>query len=156
MSCRIVCAKPEDLEIWPNTKFSFLLNQGQDFVIFSIGFFDLRTSSLVTWSVDVMFSNLRQNFISKPCVLFSSSAVKIHDSHAYRNMDMTRERISFTFDSRDILLSLHTGFRFVRAAKACAILERTFGFELLSKTIATWYLKLVTVQSFCPVTLISR
>ena len=40
-------------------------------------------------------------------------------------MEMTRERISFTFDPRDMLLSLQMGFSFVRAAVACAILERT-------------------------------
>ena len=61
--------------------------------------------------------------------LFSNSAVKVHDSQAYRNMEMTRERISFTFDPRDMLLSLQMGFRFVRAAVACAILERTSGLE---------------------------
>ena len=38
---------------------------------------------------------------------------------------MTRERTSFTFDPRDMLLSLQMGFSFVRAAVACAILERT-------------------------------
>ena len=57
--------------------------------------------------------------------LFSSSAAKVHDSHAYRNMDMIRERISFTFGPRDMLLLLHIGFSFVRAAVARAILERT-------------------------------
>ena len=31
------------------------------------------------------------------CVFFSNSAVKVHDSQAYKNMEMTRERISFTF-----------------------------------------------------------
>ena len=37
-------------------------------------------------------------------------------------MDMTREIISFTLDSIDILLFLLIGFSFVRAAVACAIL----------------------------------
>ena len=44
-------------------------------------------------------------------------------------MEMTRERISFTFDPRDMLLSLQMGFSFVRAAVACAILERTSGWS---------------------------
>ena len=43
-----------------------------------------------------------------------------------QNIDMTREHISFTFDPRDTLLYFHI---FVRAAVACAILERTSGFE---------------------------
>ena len=68
---------------------------------------------------------------------------------------MTRERISFTFDPRDMLLSLQMGFSFVRAAVACAILERTFGLEPSSETTAPRYLKLVTVPSFCPFTFIS-
>ena len=85
---------------------------------------------------------------------FSSSAIKVFKSQAFRNMDMTRERISFPFDPKH-MLSLHIGFSFVRAAVACAILERTSDFEPSSETIAPRYLKLVTVPSFCPLTLIS-
>ena len=57
-------------------------------------------------------------------MLFSNSAVNVHDSQAYRNMDMTWERISFTFDPKDILLSIQTGFSFVWAAVVCSVLER--------------------------------
>ena len=70
-------------------------------------------------------------------------------------MEMTRERISFAFDPRDMLLSLQMGFSFVRAAVACAILERTSGLEPSSETIAPRYLKLVIVPNFCPFTFIS-
>ena len=91
----------------------------------------------------------------KPKVLFSNSAVKVHDSQAYRNVEMTTERISFTCDSRDMLLSLQMGFSFVRAVVACAILERTSGLEPSSETTAPRYLKLVTVPNFCPFTIIS-
>ena len=79
--------------------------------------------------------------MSKACALFSSSAVRVHDSQAYRNMDKTRKGISFTFDLRAMLLSLHTGFSFVRAAVACEI----SGFEPSSETIDPRYLKFVTV-----------
>ena len=58
---------------------------------------------------------------------------------------MTRERISFTFDPRDMLLSLQMGFSFVKAAVACAILKRTSGLEPSSETTAPRYFKLVTV-----------
>ena len=68
---------------------------------------------------------------------------------------MTRERISFTFDPRDMLLSLQMGFSFVRAAVACAILERTSGLEQSPETNAQMSLKLVTVPNFCPFTFIS-
>ena len=86
---------------------------------------------------------------------FSNSAVKVHDSQAYRNMETTRERISFTFDPRDMLLSLQTGFSFVRAEVACAILVRTSGLEPSTETTAPRYLKLFRVPNFCPFTFIS-
>ena len=43
-------------------------------------------------------------------------------------------------------------FSFVRAAVACAILERTSGLRPLSDTTAPRYSKLVTVPNFCPFT----
>ena len=70
-------------------------------------------------------------------------------------MEMTRERISFTFDPRDTLLSLQRGFSFVRAVVACAILEKISGLEPSSETTAPRYLKLVTVPSFCSFTFVS-
>ena len=70
-------------------------------------------------------------------------------------MEITRERISFTFDPRDMLLSLQMGFSFVRAGVTCAILERTCGLEPSSETTAPRYLKLVAVPNFFPVTFIS-
>ena len=99
--------------------------------------------------------SISSHLISKACVLFSNSAVKVHDSQAYINMEMPRKRISFTFDPRDMLLSLQMGFSFVRTAVACAILERTSGLEPSSETTAPRYLKLVTVPNFCPITFIS-
>ena len=80
----------------------------------------------------------------------------VHDSQAYRNIEMTRERISFTFDPRDNYVVISpNGLQFVRAAVACAILERTSGLEPSSETTAPRYLKLVTVPNFCPFTFIS-
>ena len=95
------------------------------------------------------------NISSQKHAFFSRPAVKVHDSQAYRNMELTRKRISFTFDPRDMLLSLQMGFGFVRAAVACAFLERTSGLEPSSETTAPRYLKLVTVPNFCPFTFIS-
>ena len=54
-----------------------------------------------------------------------------------------------------MLLSLQMGFSFVRAAVACAIIERNSGLEPSSETTAPRYLKLVTVPNFCPFTFIS-
>ena len=70
-------------------------------------------------------------------------------------MEMTRGRISFTFDPRDMLLSLQMGVSFVKAAVACAILERTSGLEPSSETTTPRYLNFVTVPNFYPFTFIS-
>ena len=88
-------------------------------------------------------------------MFFSNSAVKVHDSQAYKNMEMARERTSFTFDPRDTLLFVQMGCSFVRAVVACAILERISGLEPSSETTAPRYLKLVTLLNFCPFTFIS-
>ena len=85
------------------------------------------------------------------CILLWSSAVRVHDSQAYRKMDVTRERISCILELREILLSFQTAFNLVNAAVACAI----SGLESSSVITEPRYLKLVTVSSFCPFTLIS-
>ena len=74
-----------------------------------------------------------------PAALLSNSAVKGHDSQAYRNMEMTRERISFTFVARDISLSPQIGFNLIRASVAYAILDRTSGLEPSSETTTPRY-----------------
>ena len=73
--------------------------------------------------------------------------MRVHDSQAYRKMDVTREGISRILELREILLSFQTGFNLVDAAVVCAIFESISGLE--------HHLKLVTVSSFCPFTLIS-
>ena len=55
------------------------------------------------------------------CILLLSSAVRVHDSQAYRKMDVKRERISCILELREILLSFQTGFNFVNAPVVCAI-----------------------------------
>ena len=89
------------------------------------------------------------------CILLWSSAVRVHDSQAYRKMDVTRERISRILDLREILLSIQIGFSLVNAAVACAVLDSISGLEPSSVIVQPRYLKLVTVSSFCPFTLIS-
>ena len=116
------------------------------------GWLFLLTSTLITWSLNESINNLWKHLISKACVLFSSSAVNVHDTQAYRNMEITRKSIRFTVDPRDILFSLQADFSFVRAAVAWSILERICGFNFSSETIASRYLKHVTVPSFCPFT----
>ena len=81
--------------------------------------------------------------------------MRVHDSQAYRKMDVTRERISRILELREILLSIQTGFSRVNAAVVCAILESISGLEPSSIITESRYVKLVTVSSFCPFTLIS-
>ena len=79
----------------------------------------------------------------------------VHDSQAYRKMDVTREHVSRILKLRVILLPFQTGLNLVSAAVVCAILESISGFEPSSVITEPRYLKLVTVSSFCPFTLIS-
>ena len=51
------------------------------------------------------------------CILLWGSAVRVHDSHEYRKMDVARERISRTMELTKILLSFQTGFSLVNAAQ---------------------------------------
>ena len=70
-------------------------------------------------------------------------------------MDVTSEHISHILELKKILLSIKSGFSLVNAAAVCAILESTSGLEPSSVIIEPRYLKLVTVSSLCPFTLIS-
>ena len=56
----------------------------------------------------------------------------VHDSQAYRKMDVTRERFSRILELREILLSIQIGYSLVNAAVACAILQSNSGLELSS------------------------
>ena len=84
------------------------------------------------------------------CILLWSSAVRVHDSQAYRKMHVTRERISHILVLREILLSIQTGFSLANAAVVCSILESISGLEPSLDITEPRYLKLVTVSSFCP------
>ena len=58
--CRIVFAKPEDLETWPNhLSFRFLTRVRSSPYSPMAAWIFLRTSSLVTWSLYEMFNSLR-------------------------------------------------------------------------------------------------
>ena len=81
--------------------------------------------------------------------------MRVHNSQACRKMDVTRERVGRILELREILLSIQIGFSLVNAAVACAILQSNSGLEPSSVKTEPRYLKLVTVSSFCPFTLIS-
>ena len=71
----------------------------------------------------------------------------VHDSQAYRKMDVTKERISCILELREILLSFQTGFNLVNAAVVRAMLESISGLEPSSVTTEPRYLKLVTASN---------
>ena len=81
--------------------------------------------------------------------------MRVQDSQAYRKMDVTRECTSRILELREILLSFQTGFNLVNAVVVCAFLENISGLEPSSVITEPRCLKLVTVSSFCPLTLIS-
>ena len=81
--------------------------------------------------------------------------MRVHDSLAYRKMDVTRERISRILELRKIYLSFQTGLNLVNVAVVYAILESISGWEPSSVITEPRYLKLVIVSSFCPLSLIS-
>ena len=63
------------------------------------------------------------------CILLWSSAVRVHDSQAYRKMDVTRKGISRILELREILLSFQTCVILVNAAVVCAVLESVSGLQ---------------------------
>ena len=67
--------------------------------------------------------------------------MRVHDSQAYRKMDVTRERIGRILELREILLSIQTGFSLANAAVVCAILETISFFEPSSVITEPRYLK---------------
>ena len=88
------------------------------------------------------------------CTLLCSSAVRVHVSHAYRNIDTTSDRISLILDRRVMFLSFHIGFSLVSIAVVWAILEMISSLDPSSVTTKPRYLKLDTVSNLCPFTVI--
>ena len=81
--------------------------------------------------------------------------MRVHDSQTDRKVVVTRERVSRSWELREILLSFQTSFSLVHAAVVFAILESISGLEPSSVINQPRYLKLVAVSSFCSFTLIS-
>ena len=111
-----------------------------------------RTSSLVMY---VMPRSFLRHLISMAYILFSVSVVNVQDSHAYRNMDMTRERISLIFELSAIFLSFQMVLSLASAAVAWALLARISGLDPSSALIAPRYLNRLAQFSFSPLTLMS-
>merc|ERR1712121_148988 len=84
-----------------------------------------------------------------------SSAVIVHDSQAYRKTESARERIRWILERRLMFLSLQIGWSFASTAVVCAILATISGLEPSSEMMEPRYLKVFTVSSLVPLTLIS-
>ena len=69
-------------------------------------------------------------------------------SHAYKNMDMTRERISLILELMVMFLSFQMTFSLITAAVVWAIMASTSGLDPSSNTTAPRHLKLWMVSSF--------
>ena len=147
--CGIVLASPDDRVTCPYhfslRLFTVVKRSSYGPMAFPILAF---TSSLVMWSLYEIPRSLRKHLISNACILLSMSAVMVHVSHAYKNMDMARERISLILELMAMFLSFQMTFSLVTAAVVWAILDSTSGLDPSSDTIAPKYLKLWTVSSF--------
>ena len=82
------------------------------------------------------------------CILLSMSAVMVHNSHAYKNVDMARERISLILELMAMFLLFQMTSSLVTAAVIWAILESISGLDPSADTIAPRYLKLRTGPQF--------
>ena len=89
---KMVLARPGEQETWPYhcslRLFTFVRSSCGPVARWILA----RTSSSVTWSLYEMCSILRYHLMSMDCILLRSSAVSVHDSQAYRKMDVTKER----------------------------------------------------------------
>ena len=87
--CRIVLASPDDRVTYPYhfslSLFTEVRRSSYGPMAFPILAF---TSSLVMWSLYEIARSLRKHLISNACILLSMSAVMVHVSYAYKNMDM--------------------------------------------------------------------
>ena len=79
----------------------------------------------------------------------------VHVSHADKNMDITRERISLILEPMAMFLLFQLTVGVVAAAVVWAVLDSTWGLDPSSDTVAYRYLKLWTVSSFLLSTVMS-
>ena len=91
--------------------------------------------------------------ISVTCNFFRMSAVNVQVSQASNSTDITRERISLSFELREVCLLFQMVFSLPSAAVVCAILDSTSGMEPWSDL---WRLRQDTWSCQpCPIFLLS-
>ena len=109
--CRIVLASPDDRLTCPYHFSLRLFTAVRRSSYGPMAFLILPfTSWLVMWSLHEIPRSLRKHLISSACILLSMSAVTVHVSHAYKNMDMARERISLILELMAMFLSFQMTF----------------------------------------------
>ena len=145
----IVLASPDDRVTCPNhfklRLFTEVRRSSYGLMAFPVLAF---ISSLDTWSLYEMPRSLQKHLISNACIILSMSAVMVHVSHAYKNMDMARECISLTWELMAMFLSFQMTYSLVTAAVVWAILESASGLNSSPDTIAPRYVKLCMVSIF--------
>ena len=124
--CRIVLASPDDRVTCPYhfslRLFTEVRRSSYSPMAFPVLAF---TSSLAMWSLYEIPIRLRKHLIFSAWILISMSAVMVHVSHAYKSMDMARERISLILELTVMFLSFQMSFSLVTAAVVWAILDST-------------------------------
>ena len=110
MPCKMVLTRPDERETCPYhlslRLFTMLRRSLCGPVACRIS---AQTSSLVKWSLYEKRSILRWHVISMARILLCSSAVRVHDSQAYRKMDVTRDQIGRILELKEMLLSFQRG-----------------------------------------------
>ena len=147
--CLIVLASPDDRVTCPYYSSLCLFTAVRRFSYGPMAFpFLAFTSSFLMWSLYEIPRSLRKHLVSNACILLSMSAVMVHVSHVYKNMDMARERISLILELMMMFLSFQMALSLVTTAVVWAILDSTSGMDPSFDTVAPRYLKLRTVSSF--------
>ena len=107
--CRIIFASPVDLVICPyhlNLRFlTMVIRSSYGPIACLIVFFTSSFCNMIPVG-DVQKSS--EAIIA--CIFLSNSAVRIHDSHAYRKIEMDKERIILILELRAMFLSFHNIF----------------------------------------------
>ena len=95
---------------------------------------------------------LRKHIISTAANCLCSSAVCVHDLHAYMKMERTSACTSVILDfvNSAIFLPLQIGFSLATAVDVCADLARISVWDSSSLMMAPRYLNCFTVSSSCP------
>lgn len=109
-----------------------------------------RTSLFVVCCAYQMPRSRLCYLISMLCILFCSSAVRFHDSHTYRKLEIRNKCSILTFDPRGMLLPRHRCLSPVKAAFVYAVLARSSWWNLYQTRLPQ------DIWSICPFTLMSE